>query len=192
MEDPSQAITQMLNEGRDGLRAQQLLPLVYDQLRRAAELRMRSDPSGQTLEPTALVHEAYMKLAGPREVPWANRGHYYAAAAEAMRQILIDHARARGARRAREGAVRDLGNVADLAGRDPGTILAVDHALSRLESEDPQAAAIVKLRFFAGLSVEQAALSLGVSERTAARLWSLARARLHVYLSEPGDGEGHV
>ncbi len=189
MDDPSDAITRLLADQHtlpDA--ADELLQLVYEQLRRSAAQVLRDEASGHTLEPTALVHEAYVKLAGPREIPWANRGHYYAAAAQAMRRILIDHARSKGARKAREAAIRGLSDVASLARQEPGTILAVDEALSRLEGEDPEAAAIVRLRFFAGLSVEQASLALGKSERTTARLWSLARARLHDLLTQPGAG----
>ncbi len=192
MDNPSDAITRLLAEEHiSPNESEKLLPLVYEQLRRSAAKALRGEAPGHTLEPTALVHEAYAKLAGPREIPWANRGHYYAAAAQAMRQILIDHARSKGARKARETAVRGLADVTSLAQQEPGTILAVDEALSRLEVEDPEAAAVVRLRFFAGLSVEQAALSLGKSERTTARLWSLARARLHDFLTESGEGASH-
>ncbi|MCA9273555.1 MAG: hypothetical protein KDA31_10950 [Phycisphaerales bacterium] len=192
MDDSSEAITRLLVDQHGSPEAaENLLPLVYDQLRRSAANALKGEAPGHTLEPTALVHEAYARLAGPREIPWANRGHYYTAAAQAMRRILIDHARSKGARKAREAAVQGLSDVTSLAKQDPGTILAVDDALSRLEVEDPEAAAVVRLRFFAGLSVEQAALSLGKSERTTARLWSLARARLHDFLTEPGEGASH-
>ncbi|MEM1183644.1 MAG: ECF-type sigma factor [Planctomycetota bacterium] len=183
-------ITRLLQAPVDDDAAREMLPLVYDQLRSAAEAQIRGEPAGHTLSPTALVHEAFVRLSGPRDVPWENRGHYYAAAAQAMRRILIDHARSKGARKAREAAARAIPDVGSLAEQDPETILAVDAALSRLEGEDPEAAAIVKLRFFAGLSVEQAAQASGVSPRTAARLWSLARARLHRFLSEPGAESG--
>ncbi|MGP1272927.1 MAG: ECF-type sigma factor [Phycisphaerales bacterium] len=188
MESPEVQITLLLQQAGpgDSDASAKLLPLVYDQLRKAAEIQCRVEDKGQTLQPTALVHEAYLKLAGHRDIPWANRGHYYAAAAQAMRQILIDHARSRGARRAREAAAIAFSDVETLAQQEPEQILAVDDALSRLEAEDQEAAAIVKLRFFAGLSVEQAAQATGVSPRTAARLWSLARARLHRFLTEPG------
>jgi len=190
MDDPSDAITRLLaDQNNSPVATDELLPLIYEQLRRSAAKALQREGPGHTLEPTALVHEAYAKLAGPREIPWANRGHYYAAAAQAMRRILIDHARSKGARKAREAAIQGLIDVASLALQEPGTILAVDEALSRLEGEDPEAAAVVRLRFFAGLSVEQAALSLGKSERTTARLWSLARARLHDFLTQPGVGE---
>lgn len=164
--------------------AARLLPLVYDQLRRAAELRLASERDGHTLSATALVHEAYVRLAGPREIPWAGRGHFYAAAAEAMRRILIDHARARRARGGSAIRLEDIGDVATLALADSDRILAVETAFSRLESEDPEAAAVVRLRFFAGVTVDQAAATLGLSPRTAARLWTYARAVLYRELAE--------
>ncbi len=188
MENHESRITVLLQKagsGDTGASAR-LFPLIYDQLRRAAAIQFRAEDAGQTLQPTAVVHEAYLRLVGPRDIPWVSRGHYYAAAAQAMRRILIDHARSRGARRAREAAVAAFTDPESLSQQDPEAILAVDQALSRLESEDPEAATIVKLRFFAGLSVEQAARASGVSSRTAARLWSLARARLHRFLTEPG------
>lgn len=180
MEDDSAKITRLLAEAADGSdRAiNDLLPLVYEQLRKAAQLQFNNEANGQTLQPTALVHEAYLRLAGPRETPWANRGHFYAAAAQAMRRILVDSARSRAARKAREGATAKLPDVQALAGESPETILAVDAALSRLEVDDPEAAAVVRLRFFAGLSVDQTAQSLGISPRTCARLWSYARAAM--------------
>lgn len=193
MDDTDDAITRLLAPDGAGARpdASELLPLVYDQLRKAAAIQLAREPQGHTLQPTALVHEAFVKLAGPRQIPWANRGHYYAAAAQAMRQILIDHARSKGARKAREGAPPSVPDIAALSAQDSGTILAVDEALTRLESEDPEAAAIVRLRFFAGLSVEQAATVTNTSPRTAARLWSYARARLHSLLTESGQERGH-
>jgi RNA polymerase sigma factor (TIGR02999 family) len=162
--------------------ADRLLPLVYQQLRKAAELGLMGERAGHTLSATALVHEAYLKLVGPREVPWAGKGHFYAAAAEAMRRILIDHARGRhGGDRRR---LAELGDFAAVAAADPEQILAVDAALTRLESEDPEAAAVVRLRFYAGLSVEQTAEALGLSPRTAARVWAYARAVLYRDLGE--------
>ena len=188
MDVPTDGITRLLADAHAGSpdAAAELLPLVYDQLRKAAAAQFQHESPEHTLQPTALVHEAFLRLAGPREIPWENRGHYYAAAAQAMRRILIDHARSKGARKARVAALAGLTDVATLAAQDPDTILAVDEALSRLESEDPEAATIVRLRFYAGLSVEQAAVVTGTSPRTAARLWSFARARLHRLLTEPG------
>ena len=172
-------ITRLLEGG-----AGELLPLVYEQLRRQAQGMMAGERSGHTLSATVLVHEAYLKLVGPREIPWAGRAHFYAAAAEAMRRILLDHARARGRRGGGARPLTEVGDVAALAEADPDQIVAVDDAVRRLESEDPEAAAMVRLRFYAGLSVEQAAEALGVSARTGARLWTYARAVLYRKLGE--------
>ena len=163
----------------DKTAADSLLPLVYEQLRRAAQLDLAQERIGHTLSATALVHEAYMKLVGPREVAWASRGHFYAAAAEAMRRILVDHARARGRRGGNAVPLTELVDVAALAGAGSEQILAVDEALGRLERDDPEAAAMVRLRFYAGLSVDDAAAALGLSPRTAARMWTYARAALY-------------
>ncbi len=163
--------------GRDAVDG--LLPVVCEQLRHAAQLGFARERPDFTLSATELVHEAYLKLIGPRKVPWANRAHFYAAAAEAMRRILVDHARRRGRRGGAPvplEAIRDLASLAE-AGSD--RILAVDAALERLAAEDPEAAAIVKPRFYAGLGVDEAAAATGLSPRTAARLWSYARAVLH-------------
>jgi RNA polymerase sigma factor (TIGR02999 family) len=159
--------------------ADRLLPLVYEQLRQAAQRDLGRERAGHTLSATALVHEAYLKLVGPREVSWASRGHFYAAAAEAMRRILLDHARARGRRGGVARPLAELVDVAALSAADPEQIVAVDEAFGRLEREDPEAAAVVRLRFYAGLSVDEAAEALGLSPRTAARLWSYARAVLY-------------
>jgi RNA polymerase sigma-70 factor (ECF subfamily) len=163
--------------------ADRLLPLVYEQLRRAAQQALAGERSGHTLTATALVHEAYMKLAGPRKVAWTGRGHFYAAAAEAMRRILVDHARAkaaatRGGPEARRAAVNlasfpDLGSETESAG-----FLILENAIVRLESADPEAAAVVRLRYFAGLSIEQTAEALGVSAPTVKRSWAFARGWL--------------
>jgi RNA polymerase sigma factor (TIGR02999 family) len=187
-------VTLLMNAAADGdtSAADQLLPLVYDQLRRAAQQGMAGERGDHTLSATALVHEAYLKLVGPRQVPWAGRGHFYAAAAQAMRRILIDHARSRAARGGDRGLrLEEIGDVGTLAAADSDRILAVDAAVSRLEAEDPEAAAVVRLRFFAGLRVDQAAEALGISPRTAARLWGYARAVLYRELTE-ADGEGQV
>lgn len=164
--------------------AAQLLPLVYDQLRRAAQLQMAAERADHTLSATALVHEAYLKLVGPRQVPWGSRGHFYAAAAQAMRQVLLDHAKGK-ARLKRGGpeqkTIRSLEfeDFSGLAVRPAEDILSFDAALCRLEKESEQAANVVRLRFFAGLSVDQTAQAMGVSDRTIDRLWVYARAWLH-------------
>ena len=164
--------------------ASDLLPLVYDELRRLADLRMRQEQPGQTLQPTALVHEAWLRLVGPEDIDrWDGRGHFFAAAAEAMRRILIDRARARKAI-IRGGQSRKL-NFDELscsvAGSDTAAddrLLDLDQALSRLAQINPEAAQVVQLRYFAGLSVEQAAAALNSSERTVKRNWAYARAWL--------------
>jgi RNA polymerase sigma factor (TIGR02999 family) len=164
--------------GGDKEAADRLLPLVYEQLRRAAQRDLAGEMVGHTLSATALVHEAYLRLIGPRAVSWAGRGHFYAAAAEAMRRILLDHARARGRRGGETRTWMELADVAQLAAADSEQIVAVDEAFGRLERDDPEAAAVVRLRFYAGLSVDEAAQALGLSARTTARLWSYARAVL--------------
>jgi RNA polymerase sigma factor (TIGR02999 family) len=186
-------VTVLMNAAADGntAAAGQLLPLVYEQLRRSAQQRLASERDGHTLSATALVHEAYLKLVGPRQIPWAGRGHFYAAAAQAMRRILIDHARSRAARGGTGLRFEDIGDVGALAAADSEQILAVDAAVARLEAEDPEAAAVVRLRFFAGLSVDQAAEALGISPRTAARVWAYARAVLYRELSEDAVRDCH-
>ena len=182
------AILQDVGAGRRS--ADDLLPLLYEQLRAIAQQRMAGERANHTLQATALVNEAYVRLAGTsgREVAWANRAHFYAAAAEAMRRILSEHARARGAvkRGGRaKNTITDLGNVADLAlEKNPEEIMALDQAILRLEGEDARAADVVRLRFFAGLSIEHTALAMGVSERTVKRDWEFARAWLFRTLNE--------
>lgn len=170
-------------DGGDRGGADGLLPVVYEQLRRAAQLHLARERPDHNLSATELVHEAYLKLAGPRELPWANRAHFYAAAAEAMRRILLDHARTR----ARSGGVRvtldEVRDLASLVGAGSEEIVAVDAAIERLAAEDPEAAAVVRLRFYAGLGVDATAEALGLSPRTVARLWAYARAALYRDLS---------
>lgn len=169
----------------DNEAANRLLPLVYEQLRKAAQRDLAAERAGHTLSATSLVHEAYLKLVGPREVAWASRGHFYAAAVEAMRRILLDHARARGRRGGEPRRWTEITDVAELARCGSDEILAVDEAIGRLEGDDPQAAALVRLRFYAGLDVDEAAHTLGISARTAARLWTYARAVLYRDLNSP-------
>ncbi|MCL4220865.1 MAG: sigma-70 family RNA polymerase sigma factor [Phycisphaerales bacterium] len=167
--------------------SEELLNLVYDQLRQIARQRMGNERAGHTLQATALVHEAFLKLVGDENLSWENRGHFYAACAQAMRRILIDHARKRGAEK-RGGAQKRLPlNVVDLAEEtDPAQVLALNEAMGELERSDPRAASIVRLRFFAGLDVEETASVLGLSERTVMRDWAYARARLFELMSEHG------
>ena len=160
--------------------ADKLLPLVYAQLRAIARERMAQERAGHTLQATALVHEAYLRLIGGQRVGWANRAHFYLAAGEAMRRILIEHARKR--RRIKRGGDRRRApvSVADLAAKqDFEEIVAVDDAIRRLGEEDAQTAKVVRLRFFAGLSVDDTARALDLSPRTVAREWAYARAWLH-------------
>jgi RNA polymerase sigma factor (TIGR02999 family) len=160
--------------------ASRLLPLVYDELRRLAARELAREKPGQTLDPTALVHEAYLRLVGPSDGRrYADRGHFCAAAAQAMRRILVDNARRK--QRAKHGGDLRRVQLEDVVPALPSAaedILALDEALSRLESQDPDAAALVQLRYFAGLSVEQAARNLGIPRATAYRHWTFARAWL--------------
>lgn len=166
----------------DGQAAADLLPLVYAELRRLAAARVAGQAAGFTLEATALVHEAYLRLVGPADAPrWAGRGQFLVAAAEAMRHILVDRARRRNALKRGGGAARvDVPEDALVApdGRGNDELLAVHEALDKLAEAAPQAAALVKLRYFAGLPIAEAAAALGVSPRTADRLWAYARAWL--------------
>jgi RNA polymerase sigma factor (TIGR02999 family) len=168
--------------------AERLLPLVYDELRRLAAQRLDHEAPGQTLQPTALVHEAYLRLlGGGSEQHWNGRGHFFAAAAEAMRRILVE--RARGKRRQKRGGEarrQEFDEGLPIADDRVEELLAVHEALDGLERHDPQAAALVKLRFFAGFEHQQAAQMLGLSRRAADRLWLLARTWL---LQALGDQE---
>ncbi len=163
---------------RDGHGAE-LLAAVYDQLRAVAQRRMAEENPGHTLQATALVHEAFLRIGQDRRVPFESPAHFYAAAAEAMRRILLDHARSRNALKRGGGGARERLSVVDLAeATDPDEILALDQALERLEGAEPTVAAVVRLRFFAGLTGEQTAEALGVSARHVDRLWVYARAWL--------------
>jgi RNA polymerase sigma factor (TIGR02999 family) len=167
--------------------AEQLLPLVYDELRRLAALRLSKEKSGQTLQATALVHEAYLRLVG-REQQWNGRFHFLAAAAEAMRRILVENARRkRSLKRGRDYRRIDLEESAVYAEEPADGLLAVSEALDKLAREDPKKAELVKLRFFAGLTVQEAADVLGISRATADRYWGYAKAWLYCEIS--GEGE---
>jgi RNA polymerase sigma factor (TIGR02999 family) len=157
-----------------------LLPLVYDELRKLAAWRLTQEKPGQTLEATALVHEAYLRLVDADEARcWNGRGHFFAAAAEAMRRILVENARRKRSRKHGGGRAReDLDEVQPAVPEPPEEVLALDEALTRLAATDPTAARLVQLRHFAGLSLPEAAEALGVSARTAGRLWAFGRAWL--------------
>jgi RNA polymerase sigma factor (TIGR02999 family) len=159
--------------------AGQLLPLVYDELRKLASQKLAREKPGQTLQATALVHDAYLRLVGKEDPAWDGRGHFFAAAAEAMRRILIERARGKG-RVKRGGDWRrvDLDNLDLVASASPDQVLTLDEAIERLAAEDAVAAGLVKLRYYAGLSIEQAAGSLEISTATAYRHWAYARAWL--------------
>jgi RNA polymerase sigma factor (TIGR02999 family) len=166
--------------GGDPSAAARLLPLVYDELRSLAAARLASEKPGQTLQATALVHEAYVRLVGPDAPPnWNGRGHFFGAAAEAMRRILVESARRKKSLKRggdRDRADFDLANLADP--ERPDEVIAVDEALAGLAAADPQAAELVKLRYFVGLSVPDAAATMNISPRSAERLWTYARAWL--------------
>lgn len=179
-------VTQVLDRiGQgDANAAEELLPLVYEELRKLAAHRMAQEAAGHTLQPTALVHEAWLRLVGSREQTWQNRAHFFAAAAEAMQRILIDRARRKHALKRGAGAERiDLDQVDVAAEADEETLLRVNDALGKLAAQDAQAAEVVKLRFYIGLGYKEAAELLGISERSAKRCWSFARVWLYRELS---------
>jgi RNA polymerase sigma factor (TIGR02999 family) len=186
-------ILQDIEQG-DPHAAEQLLPLVYDELRKLAAQRLAQEKPGQTLQATALVHEAYLRLVGrAREQPsqeqrWDSRGHFFAAAAEAMRRILINQARDK--QRVKRGGGRrrvDLARLAVVDDASPDELLALDDALEQLAQENQACAELVKLRFFTGLTQEQAAACLGISRRTANRYWAFARVWLYDALGKSGE-----
>jgi RNA polymerase sigma factor (TIGR02999 family) len=175
-------ILQAIEQG-DPHAAAQLLPLVYDELRKLAAQRLAQEKAGQTLQATALVHEAYLRLVGEEQTQdWDGRRHFFAAAAEAMRRILIDRARHKQTKKAGGGRRRlDLDDIEPALEEENGDrLLALDEALRQLEAEDPRKAELVKLRFFAGLTALQAAAALGVSTSTAEKDWTYARSWLRV------------
>lgn len=193
MTESSNDVTCLLERirGGDSRAASDLLPLVYDELRKLAESRMRHEAAGVTLQPTALVHEAYLRLVGDVDPGWDGRGHFFAAAARAMERILVDQARAR-ARLKRGGDRRRelLPDVADtFPGAPPEEIIALHEALNELEADDPRKARIVRLRYFAGLTAEEAAGAIGVSLSTLEREWRFVKAWLYEKLH---GGEGRT
>jgi RNA polymerase sigma factor (TIGR02999 family) len=178
MSDVTRILSQI--DSGDPSAAEQLLPLVYDELRKLAAAKLAHEKPGQTLQATALVHEAYVRLVGAdQERQWDSRGHFFAAAAEAMRRLLVENARRKRSLKRGEGFNRQpLDELAIEVPQPRCDVLALDEALVQLAATDAQAAELVKLRFFAGLTAEQAATALGVSARTADRIWGYARAYL--------------
>lgn len=171
-------ILEAIQQG-DPKAAEELLPLVYAELRKLAASKLANQPPDQTLQPTALVHEAYLKLLGDGHRSWQDRRHFFAAAADAMRHLLVDRARRKAAVRHGGGWQRiDLDNVVVATNTTDENVLLIDEALEKLTAHDPDAAELVKLRFFGGLTFPQAAEVLGMSERTAKRSWAYARAWL--------------
>ncbi len=187
-DSPHEHVTMLLNAAHAGDKraADELLPLIYDELRRLAASQLASEAAGLTLQPTALVHEAYLRLVGANDSKWDGRGHFYGAAAIAMRRILVE--RARRYRAAKHGgkdnkpaareALADVNLPTPTPGSEPVDLIALDAALSKLERKDERQARIVMLRFFAGLTIEQAASVLGLSEATVKNEWVYARAWL--------------
>jgi len=174
-------VTRILNaiERADARATDELLPLVYEELRLLAAQKLCHEPPGQTLQATALVHEAYLRLVGDESHSWSSRGHFFAAAAEAMRRILIENARRK--KRLKRGGGRDRTDLADpevAIDKTVDGLLALDEALAKLTREDPVKADLVKLRYFAGLTLDQAAQALGMSRATASRYWSYVQAWL--------------
>ncbi len=186
MSDVTRILSQI--ESGDPSAAERLLPLVYDELRRLAAAKLSQEKPGQTLQATALVHEAYIRLVGDgeRDQTWDNRGHFFSAAAESMRRILVENARRKGSLKRGAGFVKQpLDEVEIESPKSSYDVLALDDALRQLAAADIQAAELVKLRFFAGLTTEQAAAALGVSTRTAERIWGYARAYLFKCMASP-------
>lgn len=185
-------ITSLLNEAGTGnpQAAADLLPLVYEQLRAVAARKLRQERAGQTLQATALVHEAYIRLVDrTNALPWDGRWHFFAAAAEAMRRILVDHARSRRRiKRGGGGGRRVSLETVELTADDPSQdVLALDEALREFEQKHPEKAQVVKLRYFAGLTMDEAAQAMGISPRTAGRGWAYARAWLYARISAPHE-----
>lgn len=184
-------VTRILSEIRQGNRAaaSDLLPLVYEELRQLAGSKLQRERAGLTLQPTALVHEAYLRLVGEDDIRWDGRSHFFAAAAEAMRRILVDNARRRGAvRHGGEMVRREMTDNA-VVELDVDELLDLDAALTKFAAEEPEIAKLVELRYFAGLTVDDAAAALGISPRTVKRQWAYARAWLGRELDLNSDAQ---
>ncbi len=168
--------------------ARDLLPMVYRSLRELAERQMLRERSQHTLQATALVHEAYLRLVGDRDLGWDSKAHFYAAAAEAMRRILIEHARRIGAKKRGGDRRREIANVADLSSDEAiGEALDMDEASEALERHDPRAASVTQLRFYTGLSIDETSAALNIAPSTVDREWRYARAWLLRYLKEKSE-----
>jgi RNA polymerase sigma factor (TIGR02999 family) len=177
-------------EHGDPKAASQLLPLVYDELRKLAAQKLAREAPGQTLQATALVHDAYLRLVGTNDPGWESRGHFFAAAAEAMRRILVENARRKAGPKAGGNRRRvDLDAVEPAIEGPPLDLIALDEALTALEAKDKRKADLVRLRFFAGLSIEQAAAALGISVATANNDWSYAKSWLRLAMTGEGPSE---
>jgi RNA polymerase sigma factor (TIGR02999 family) len=175
-------VTRILNAAHagDSAAAGELLPLLYRELRNIAASKMASEAAGHTLQPTALVHEAWLRLAGSNQQLWPSRSYFFAAAAEAMRRILVEHARRKQSlKRGGEFQREELTESALVLNAPPDELLAVHDALEKLAAEDPAAAELVKLRYFVGMSMQECATALDMAPRSAERLWTYARAWLH-------------
>ncbi len=179
MDNQVSQLLQAVETGDSGA-AQRMLPLVYDELRKLAAARMAKEVPGQTLQATALVHEAYIRLMGDDAGKWENRGHYFAAASEAMRRILVERARAKHRQKRGGGKLQrvEMDEVQLAVETKPEILLAVNEALEQLEERDPIKAELVKLRYFVGMTIPEAAEAMGISEMTAKRYWNFARAWL--------------
>lgn len=192
-ERPGAEVTAILGRivGGDRAATNDLFPLVYGELRGIAERFLKDERAGHTLQPTALVHEAYLRLVGPSDVGWESRAHFFGAAAQAIRRILTDHARSKGRQKRGGGAAGSTleeGMLVSADAADAPDMLELDEALNRLQSLDPDKARVVELRYFAGLTGEQTAMAMGVSPSTVARHWEFARAWLRRELKKVAGG----
>ena len=182
MSDVTQILSQI--ESGDPAAAEQLLPLVYEELRKLAAARLAQEKPGQTLQATALVHDAYIRLVDAKKVQhWNSRGHFFAAAAEAMRRILVDNFRTKKSQRRGGDAERvSISQIEEEGNSRTIDLISLDDAIDALENDHPQAAKVVKMRYFVGLTIDEIAISLGLSHATVERYWVYARARLHAEL----------